>query len=352
MKVLLVDTFLKGHHLPYLNSLSELNEDIEIVIPHESEKVIMPRDRIHYITVDKTDKLWYFKWLKLLRSLVEEIKPDIVHFLYGDDLYRYMGIGLREACIGCRIVVTFHQVRHSKLRDFGRKIYGKQLDAAVVHTKQLKRDFETLGVRNVYHVEYPQFSEAVQIPQEEARKKLGIETTEKVLLTLGGTRWDKGLDILLDALTEVKAPFHLLVAGQELYFTREEIEKRSASYADKVTLILEFLSDVKFSQCLSAADIVVLPYRKSFDGASGPLGEGVWQNKMIIGANHGSLGRTIEENHLGMTFESENIQSLAEVLETALTTAFVRDDKYIQYREKISPKRFQREYRAIYSKLA
>lgn len=351
MKVLLVDTFLKGHHLSYLNSLSELNEDIEIVIPHESEKVIMPRDRIHYITVDKTDKLWYFKWLKLLRSLVEEIKPDIVHFLYGDDLYRYMGIGLREACIGCCIVVTFHQVRHSKLRDFGLKIYGKQLDAAVVHTEQLKNDFEILGVQNVFHVEYPQFCEAAQVPQKTAQLELGICDNCPVLLALGGTRWDKGLDLLLDSLSNVKAPFHLLVAGKELNFSRADIESRIKNYHDKVTLLLEFLSDEQFSLCLSAADIVVLPYRKQFDGASGPLGEGVWQRKMIVGANHGSLGRTIEDNHLGMTFESENVQSLAQVLEIALTTKFVEDSKYIQYREKMSPKRFQREYRAIYSKL-
>lgn len=351
MKVLLVDTYLAGHHLSYLNSLSAINEDIEIVVPHESDKIRMSRDRIHYIAVDKTDKLWYFKWLKLLRDLIEEIKPDIVHFLYGDELYRYMGIGLRVACERCRIVVTFHQVRHSRLRDFGRRIYGKQIDAAVVHTEQLKQDFENLGVRNVYHVEYPQFCEAVQISQKTAQSKLGICDNSPVLLALGGTRWDKGLDLLLDALTNVKAPFHLLVAGKEQYFSRGDIESQIKNYDKKVILLLEFLSDEQFSLCLSAADIVVLPYRKQFDGASGPLGEGVWQHKMIVGANHGSLGRTIEDNHLGMTFESENIQSLAEVLEAALTTVFVEDDKYMQYREKISPKRFQREYRAIYSKL-
>lgn len=349
MRVLLIDSLSTGHHITYLQSLIAAADEVAVVVPDD---VRISSVEIFHANLRVSGKKRYFQWLKSIRNIIKVWKPDIVHFVYGDDLYRYLGIGLRAVCGKRHIVVTFHQIRHSKLRDYGRKIFGKQIDAAVVHTEQLKRNFEALGMHNVYHVEYPQFSEAFQIPQEEARKKLGIETTEKVLLALGGTRWDKGLDILLDALTEVKAPFHLLVAGQEQYFSREEIEKRSASYADKVTLILEFLSDVNFSQCLSTADIVVLPYRKSFDGASGPLGEGVWQNKMIIGANHGSLGRTIEENHLGMTFESENIQSLAEVLETALTTAFVRDDKYIQYREKMSPRRFQREYGAIYSKLA
>lgn len=348
MRALLIDSLSTGHHITYLQSLIAVADEVAVVVPDDVK--ISEAETFHAnFRVD--EKKRYFQWLKSIRNIIKVWKPDIVHFVYGDDLYRYMGIGLRTVCGKCHIVVTFHQIRHSKLRDFGRIIFGKQIDASVVHTEQLKQNFETLGVHNVYHVEYPQFSEAVQIPQGEARKKLGIETAEKVLLALGGTRWDKGLDILLDALTEVKAPFHLLVAGKEQYFSREEIEKRSASYADKVTLILEFLSDAKFSQCLSAADIVVLPYRKSFDGASGPLGEGVWQNKMIIGANHGSLGQIIEDNHLGMTFESENVQSLVQVLNTALTTQFFEDDKYVKYQEKISPKRFQREYRAIYSKL-
>ncbi|MDD6213315.1 MAG: glycosyltransferase, partial [Clostridiales bacterium] len=168
---------------------------------------------------------------------------------------------------------------------------------------------------------------------------------------LGGTRWDKGLDILLDALADIKVPFHLLIAGKAQFFTREEIEKRVAPYAENVTMLLEFLSDEKFSLCLSAADIVVLPYRKQFDGASGPLGEGVWRNKMIVGANHGSLGQIISDNHLGMVFESENVQSLSSVLNKALTVEFCRDEVYVRYRGRMNPERFQKEYGQLYAEV-
>ena len=49
---------------------------------------------------------------------------------------------------------------------------------------------------------------------------------------------------------------------------------------------------------INACDYIVLPYRYSFDGASGPLVDGVIADKIIIGANHGSLGNLINNNNL------------------------------------------------------
>lgn len=70
------------------------------------------------------------------------------------------------------------------------------------------------------------------------------------------------------------------------------------------------MTDEEFEMAIQAVDAIVLPYRKTFNGASGPLGEGVAKGKMIIAANHGSLGDIVEKNHLGYTFESENIEAL------------------------------------------
>ena len=100
--------------------------------------------------------------------------------------------------------------------------------------------------------------------------------------------------------------------------------------------------------CIHASDIVALPYRKQLDRASGPLGEGVYRGKMIVGPAHGSIGQTIREHHLGLTFEAENIASLTETLERALTSAWKPDQKYREYQELLNPKRFEAEYAALY----
>ena len=78
------------------------------------------------------------------------------------------------------------------------------------------------------------------------------------------------------------------------------------------------------------------------------MGEGVNLGKMIVGANHGSLGRVIEENHLGYTFESENSEALASVLNMVLSSEWKPDSKYMKYQQILNPKRFQREYNELY----
>lgn len=172
-----------------------------------------------------------------------------------------------------------------------------------------------------------------------------------VLLALGATRDDKGLDILLDALNFVNHDFQLLIAGKEESFSEEFIDEHTKKYSTKVTKLLKFLDDYKFAECLSAADFVVLPYRKCFDGASGPLGEGVVLGKTIIGPNHGSLGDIIEKNHLGYIFEAENINSLAKVLDKALTRTMQHDKEYLAYQRMLDPEIFAEKYVELFMKV-
>ena len=97
---------------------------------------------------------------------------------------------------------------------------------------------------------------------------------------------------------------------------------------------LRYLSEEELVSAAQAADIVALPYRRSFDGASGPLGIGAALGKVIVGPGHGSVGETIRENHLGHVFEAENARALAKVLDDALSDGFAADDHYQAYQGK------------------
>ena len=193
-----------------------------------------------------------------------------------------------------------------------------------------------------------------RISRDEALSELGIKINneDKVLLALGGTRDDKGIDILLEALKTVKGKFHLLIAGEEGYFTRDFILAESAGYQSHVSLLLQHLNDEQFALCLNAADIIVLPYRKIFDGASGPLADGAYLGKMIIGPLHKSLGKVIRDNHLGLTFETENAESLARVIDEALSVNFQPDENYREYQSRLLVKVFREHYKKIYENAA
>lgn len=345
MKILFVDTFLGGHHVTYINSVMEPFSGAVACIPAPCDSVVCSKKIV--TTINKKKKYWYFVWIKRLKKIIGEEKPDIVHFVYGDALYRFWGIHFPK---DVKIVITCHQIRRSFLRDMAYRVIARKVDAIVVHTDKLKSDFEGIGVKNVYHNEYPHFSQI--LVNTDSKTELGLARETKVILALGATTKYKGLDILLAALNKVNKPFVLLIAGAKDEFDEKYIAEHSAQYAGSVKTILRYLDENEFSMCLNAADIVCLPYRKSFDGASGPLGEGVAIGKMIVGPNHGSLGSIIENNHLGLTFEAENETSLAEALEKALAIDWKPDSKYLAYKELMSPKRFQIEYSELFHRIA
>lgn len=352
MKILLVEWMTSGHHLSYAEALDTITEQQMILaIPKSAELFKYQGEWIEYDNPYPIGTFrWYKRLLKEVSELVTKYHIEIVHFLYGDCLFRFFGIGLGNMGVN-NILITFHQFRYSRLRDISRKIVFHKIRCGVVHTKVLCDRLRKEKIKNVEWIEYPHFNQINSTDQKSACDSLGIKADSPILLALGGTREDKGLDLLLKALKEVKSPFYLLVAGKEETFQRDYIEKECCSYYDRVHLLLKFLSQEEFALCLSACDVLVLPYRRIFDGASGPLGEGVRMGKTIIGPEHGSLGEIIRTNHLGYTFEAENINSLAKNIEKALTSEFRYDKVALSYEESLKPEKFADKYNQLYRKI-
>lgn len=354
MKAMLIETCLTGHHRTYLDCLVNALKTEDECIAVVPETVKYEDSKVKVVTIPFGNGIrGYLQWIRRIHAAVRQYDPEVVHFVYGDDLYRYFGRGLAFATRKRNGIVTCHQIRRSRLRDISIRCIASGCSHLVVHTESLLNDLKTMGIKNAYQIEYPKFSSDVRVSQKEVRQKLGITEDECVLLSLGGTREDKGLDLLLKALRKVKEPFHLIIAGKEDHFKKEYIEKEIQSYRDQVTLQLHFLSEEEVNECLIASDMIVLPYRKSFDGASGPLGEGVWMKKEIIGPSHGSLEALISVNHLGRVFVSEDIDSMAEVIEEELAKRRTEagwdcDSHYISYREKLTPEHFQEQYIRMY----
>lgn len=350
-KILMVDTSLEGHHQTYLQSLIHAAGAKVIVCAPDGGGRLFPMIE-RYDSIPKAGKSWkqYLSMMMSLRRIVRQEKPDILHFVYMDAFYRFGGIGMR--LLPCKKIITCHQFRHrskTAIRIYRR--LSRLSEFVVVHTDELIKVAKGYGIHNAVHVEYPQFNLCSSMDQAAARAKLGIPNDGvPLMLSLGGTRYFKGLDLLLTALKDVTAPFYLLVAGKEESFTEEYIREAMQAYQNRVFLKMAFLSEEEVDCCLQAADIVCLPYRRQFDGASGPLGEGAYRGKMIVGPAHGSIGQTIREHHLGLTFEAENIANLTEILEQALTSAWEPDEKYREYQKLLNPKRFEAEYAAIYQK--
>lgn len=98
----------------------------------------------------------------------------------------------------------------------------------------------------------------------------------------------------------LKKIFNCLSLEQRAFLINNMLMSILAVIKIKLKLICVFLSEEEFAYASEAADIIVLPYRKIFSGASGPLGEGVWKRKCIVGPMEGNLGYTDKKVSFGL----------------------------------------------------
>lgn len=359
LKALLVDTHKRGHHKIYLKTIitkiDKTNFEVICALPFELEN--MKTILINF--PKKENNLQFFldrkRWLYELTNISNNESPDIIHFLYGDSFYQLGGLGLKRLFYQTKaIIITQHHSPNGFIRKRLFKHTINWVNKVVVHTEKAKEIIEknTKNPEKIKLIDYPAFH-STYLDKKEAIERLGISNGKPILLALGGTRYDKGLDILLSALKSVNEEYHLVIAGKEEYFEKSFIEEKIIDLTGNATVRLNIFSDEEFGWYVDAADCVVVPYRKIFDGASGPMVEAVWRRKPVIGPNHGCLGELIAKYELGYTFETENVESLAETITNYLRnpSSFRWTEKAEEYRKRLDPDVFAEKYLDLYKSL-
>lgn len=342
MKILFVEDMILGHHVPYLQALTDRTEYDSVIISPEAIPCISKKQFLFpKMSFESKRVRDYLSCISFIEKTAAREKVDLIHIVDGDKIMRYFGLGLGRLSRLCPVVITYHHFFGGRLRKLSYRMMCRGR-TPVVHTSEIQKALMNYGISGVRHIEYPGFlSHNCEIVKNEV----------PVIGMFGGTRYDKGLDILLDALSRVKTPFRLIVAGREADFTKEEIEKMSAPIKDRVTLDLRYLTDDELSAYWDRTDLVVLPYRTVFDGASGQLTEGVNRGLPIIGPSHGSLGEIIRQNHLGVTFLTEDRKDLTQKIEAMLQNPFEYDETAKRYQQQMNPVRFCDDYLKLYNDL-
>ncbi len=156
----------------------------------------------------------------------------------------------------------------------------------------------------VHHPLYDNYPSPIK--KEKARDILGISHQERVILFFGLIRAYKGLDLLLEAMSnpELKSmSFKLLIAG-EFYDDKskylELIDKHQLH--DKIILRDHYIPDNEVNIYFSACDAVIQPYKNATN--SGVSMVSYFYNKPIILTNIGGLKEIIKDNETGWLCEA------------------------------------------------
>lgn len=268
-----------------------------------------------------------FNWLKI-GNRIKKRRPDLVIVRYW---LPFMG-----PCLGT-ILRRIKTNRHSKIvciadnvmphekrpgdKPFTR-YFIKPVDAFITMSEKVYADLQQFTtqkpVLTIPHPLYDNFGDRMDMAK--ARQHLQIPTDVPLILFFGFIRKYKGLDLLLEAMGILKQKgllYYLLIAG-ECYEDKESYLKQIAELGinEQVFNHMQFITDSDMKYYLSAADVVVQPYRNATQSGVTPLAYH-FEVPMIV-TNVGGLPALVPDGKVGLVAEP-NAASLTEKIEQYFT---------------------------------
>ncbi len=329
-----------GHHLVYLKALHTIKQTQPLQInikemPQNSNKLL--------ILIERT-----YNFYKQLKAVP---KNNIAHFLYADIYYPFpyfIPFNRKR-----KVIFTFHSCPHGKLKHFLIRNFCSKADLVIVHSEYIYSEFRKLGLSNVKIIDYPSFYDYSSIPsKEKLREQFGISKNKVVISTLGATRPEKGLDILIESFKYIpkqqKEQIIFNMAGMPISIKKETISFLCEQYNIQSRLTMRHLTEKEFMENVKISDYIILPYRKRMTGNSGPMTEAIVNDIPVIVPDCGNLGNIATKNNIGVTFHSEDSKDLAKTILKELEHKSTFD---FSFKKNLTVKKFIAKYEQIYKEL-
>ena len=271
----------------------------------------------HLKILSKVNSINPFNWIKVGNEL-SDLQPDLIVVRYWLPLMGpALGTILRKVKKNGHtkvIAITDNIIPHEKRPGdipFTR-YFLRPCDAFITMSEKVMTDLKTFEPNKpaiqAAHPLYDNFGTAIS--REEARAALKIKNEELIILFFGFIRKYKGLDILLEALAELKVKSQklkikmpkLLIAG-EFYEDEKIYQQKIDALGIRGNLILEthFISDSEVKNYFCAADVVVQPYRNATQSGVTPLAYH-FEKPMIV-TNVGALPAYVPHGKAGLVAE-------------------------------------------------
>ena len=252
-------------------------------------------------------------WLSV-GSKIKKWKPDLVVVRYW---LPFMGPALgtilrtvkknkqiKIVCIADNVIP--HEKRFGDIPFT--KYFLKAPDAFVTMSEKVLSDLRTFTnkpAQLVQHPLYDNFGEPVT--KTEARKHLGLDEKDRLILFFGFIRQYKGLDLLLRAMADTrikKENIKLVVAGEFYEDDKAYLQLiRDNNLQEQVILKTNFIPDSEVKYFLCSGDCVVQPYKNATQSGVTPLAYH-FEKPMIV-TNVGGLPSLVPDEKVGLVCEPE-----------------------------------------------
>ncbi|WP_119025200.1 glycosyltransferase [Acinetobacter soli] len=236
---------LEQHTFNLSNELA-LSQEVHVIAhPCYAEKF---NSNVKFHAVDFARSRWNIFLLWQLKSLIQQIQPDIVHAQAGKAGELISRI--RSFLINIKVVTTIHGTKKNK----SAYLVG---DAVITVSQALAQDIPNNKVHVVYNGVYPQSllkTDKKQALMQSIQSTFpDLDTTKKIVMCIGRLEPVKNISLLIQSMQNIDANLWIVGDGS----LRDDLEKQieTLGLQSKVAF-LGFRTDAR--ELIQLADVVVL----------------------------------------------------------------------------------------------
>ncbi len=258
-----------------------------------------------------------FNWIKTASLLVKE-NADMIVFDWWHPFFSFchftISFLIKKKYKGRILFITENVISHEShfIDKMLTKLGLKNASMFLALSDKVEKDLGWISKnKKIYKSELPVYdcyNTADTILSGSAKKELGFEAEDKILLFFGYVRKYKGLDVLLNAmpgLIEYDKSLRLLVVGEFYEEEKSYFEAINSKGLDKfVKIINKFIPNEEVNRYFAPADLVVLPYRSATQ--SGILNVAYGFSKPVLVTDVGGLAEFVEQDKTGFIIKPDS----------------------------------------------
>lgn len=188
------------------------------------------------------------------------------------------------------------------------KYFLKAPHAFVTMSEKVLNDLRKFTNKPAQLVQHPLYDNfGAPVSKEEARKMLGLNPSQKIVLFFGFIRQYKGLDLLLRAMADeriIKENIKLLVAGEFYEDDKPYLQLiKENNLEDAIILKTNFIPDSEVRYYLCSGDCVIQPYKNATQSGVTPLAYH-FEKPMVV-TNVGGLPSLVPHEKVGLVCEPQ-----------------------------------------------
>jgi len=339
MKILIVDQIAKVNYkysYSLANAVKNIGNEIVLAIDQKKEDEGCICRKLNLFNTDEKNigkfsklKNYINSYKKILLEL-ENGNYQVLHtqwVIFSPVDYYFLHKIKKKTRI--RLIVTIHDILpfNQKFYDyyFHKKLYtlaDRIIVQAENNVKRFRELFQNLSGKEVMipHGHFLDYAELID--KKSARKYLNIPEDKTVLLFFGQIKKVKGVGVLLKAFAKIfkSHPDVLLVIAGSVWkddFSQYQKIIDDNNMKNCIRTDIRYIPDEEVKYYYSSADCCVLPYLDVYQ--SGVIQLSYAYKKPVIATRIGAFLEVVLDGQSGFICEPDNVASLAETIEHALT---------------------------------